>query len=114
MYMSPKKKVLPEREENKMDDEQFNQLIGILNNIKEHEESISKKLNVLISPIFKKEGKKQDKKITQSNIKTLNNCGLDYKEIANILDMSSGTVANELTALKNKKGGKKNAKNRKK
>jgi len=97
-----------------MDDEQFNQLMSTLNNIKEQEESISKKLNVLITPLFKKETKKQDKKITQANIKVLNNCGLDYKEIANILDMSSGTVANELTALKNKKGGKKNAKKRKK
>ena len=97
-----------------MNEKQFKQLINALESIKEHEESISKKLNVLIAPIFKKDGKKQDKKITHANIKILNNCGLDYKEIAQILDMSSGTVANELTALKKKgKGGKKNAKGRK-
>jgi len=28
---------------------------------------------------------------------------MDYKQIANVLGMSAGTVANELTALKRKK-----------
>lgn len=106
-----KRRVLPRKEVNKMDDNQFEQLMKTLSTIKEQEEAISKKLNVLITPLFKRESKKQDKKITQSNIKILNNCGLDYKEIAGILDMKSGTVANELTALKKKdKRGKKNAK----
>jgi len=83
--------------EEKMKDEQFNDLKRIL-------DQMSKKLNILISPQFKRESKKQDKKITRANIKRLNNCGLNYLEIADILDMKSGTVANELTYLKKKNG----------
>ncbi len=79
-----------------MKDEQFNELKRIL-------DQISKKLNILISPQFKKESKKQPKEITRANIKRLGDCGLDYLEIADILDMKSGTVANELTYLRKKK-----------
>lgn len=86
----------------KMDEKQFNQLSNILKDIRDHEKFISKKLNLLIKPIFKRESKKQDKKTTQISIKMLNDCGLDYKEIADILNMSSGTIANELTILKSK------------
>ena len=93
-----------------MEEKQFNQLMSVLKEIKSQQESISKKLSILITPIFKRESKKQDKKITQANIKILYDCGLDYKEIANILGMNAGTVANELTDLKTKKGGEKNAK----
>jgi hypothetical protein len=79
-----------------MDNLQFNQLMTKL-------DEISKKLNVLIAPQFKRELKKQDKEITHENIRKLKDCGLDYLEIAGILDMSSGTVANELTNMKKKK-----------
>lgn len=82
-----------------MDEKQFKELKEILN-------QISSKLNILISPQFKRETKKQDKKITRENIYRLQKCGLDYIEIANILEMSPGTVANELTYLKNKLRGK--------
>ena len=41
-----------------MDEKQFNQLMDILKEINEHEDSISQKLNILITPIFKKDGKK--------------------------------------------------------
>lgn len=93
-----------------MDEKQFNQLMNILKEIKDQEKAISKKLSVLITPIFKRESKKQDKIITQTNIKILDDCGLDYKEIASILGMSSGTVANELTTLRTKTRGGENAK----
>ena len=76
-----------------MDKIQFDQLMAKLN-------ELSNKLNILISPQFKRESKKQDKEITRENIKRLKECGLDYIEIANILGMSSGAVANELTYLK--------------
>ncbi len=99
--MLQKKKVL-QKKERKMDEKQFNQLSNILKDIRDHEKFISKKLNLLIKPIFKRESKKQDKKTTQISIKMLNDCGLDYKEIADILNMSSGTIANELTILKSK------------
>ena len=93
-----------------MDEIQFNRLINILKEILNKQGAISKKLNILITPFFKREGKKQDKKTTQTNIKILNDCGLDYKEIASILGMSSGTVANGLTMLKIKTKGGQNAK----
>ena len=69
-------------------------------------QEINNKLNILISPLFKKEKGKQDKKITRKNIKKLKECGLDYIEIASILDMNPGSIANELTYLKNKNGKK--------
>lgn len=78
-----------------MDKKQFTELKGILN-------QISSKLNILIYPQFKRDKKWQDKKITGANIKRLKDCGIDYKEIADILDMKPGTVANELTYLKQK------------
>lgn len=93
-----------------MEEKQFNQLMNVLNEIKSQQDSISKKLSILITPIFKRDSKKQDKKITRANIKKLHDCGLDYKEISNILGMSSGTVANELTVLRGKVRRKKNAK----
>ena len=79
-----------------MEKPQFSQLMNKL-------DEISKKLNVLIAPQFKRESKKQEKEITHENIKKLKDCGLNYLEIAGILDMSSGTVANELTNMKKKK-----------
>lgn len=83
-----------------MDKKQFEELKKILN-------QISNKLNILISPQFKRESKKQDKEITRANINRLQKCGLDYIEIAHILEMKPGTVANELTYLKkNKKSNK--------
>jgi len=85
-----------------MDEKQFKELKEILN-------QISSKLNILISPQFKRESKKQDKEITRANIDRLQKCGLDYIEIASILEIKSGTVANELTYLK-KKTRSKNAK----
>jgi DNA-binding NarL/FixJ family response regulator len=93
-----------------MDEKQFSQVMNVLKQIRDQEEIISKKLSILIMPIFKRESRKQDKKITQTNIKILDDCGLDYKEIANILCMSSGTVANELTVLRGKSRGGRNAK----
>ena len=80
-----------------MEKPQFDQLMNKL-------DEISKKLNVLISPQFKRESKKQDKEITRENIRKLKDCGLNYLEISNILDMSPKTIANELTYLK--KNGK--------
>lgn len=67
------------------------------------------RLDILIGLEFKKSKEKKSKKVTRERIKFLFKNGLDYKEIAHILDMSPGTVANELTSLK-----KKNAKKRKK
>lgn len=95
----------------RIDKEEFNQLISILKEIKHQELIISKKLNILIAPLFKRKNKKQDKKLTQDNIKKLAKCGLDYKEISIILEMSPGTIANELSTLrKNKIIKKRNAK----
>ncbi len=85
-----------------MDEKQFKELKEILS-------QISSKLNILISPQFKRESKKQDKKITRESIDRLQKCGLNYIEIASILGMKPGTVANELTYLK-KKTRRKNAK----
>jgi len=76
-----------------MEKPQFDNLMNKL-------DEISKKLNVLIAPQFKRESKKQDKEITRENIRKLRDCGLNYIEIAGILEMKSGTVANELSYLK--------------
>ena len=81
-----------------MEEKQFKDLKEILN-------QISNKLNILISPQFKRESQKQDRKITRENIDKLRKCGLNYIEISSILGIKPKTVANELTYLK-KKGGK--------
>ena len=61
------------------------------------------RLNVLIGLEIRKLKTKRDKKTTKELVKLMNDNGLDYKEIASVLGMSAGTVANELTALKRKK-----------
>ena len=44
-----------------------------------------------------------EKKDNREIVKLLSDNGLEYKEIANIMGMSPGTIANELTYLKRKR-----------
>jgi len=61
------------------------------------------RLNVLIALELRKTKKERTKKATRELVKLLSDNGLEYKEIANIMGMSPGTIANELTYLKGKR-----------
>ena len=84
-----------------MEEKQFIKLVKF---IERSNQKILGRLNILIALEIRKEGKKHDKKVTRKNIKLLSRIGMDYKEIAEVLDMNPGTIANELTALKKKNG----------
>ena len=70
--------------------------------MKENHDIIGR-LNILIGLELRKIKTKRDKKTTRELVKLMSDNYLDYKEIACVLGMSSGTIANELTALKRNK-----------
>lgn len=61
---------------------------------------IVSRLDILIRLHLSGRNEKKSKETTRKNVAFLNEYGLDYKEIARLLDMGPGTVANELTAIK--------------
>jgi len=70
----------------------------------EYQNLILKKLNMIVALLVDiKEGYSGKELTLREKIATLNNAGLNYKEIAQILGKKEGYIAVELTTIKKRK-----------
>lgn len=73
-------------------------------NKEEYQKQMLRKMNIILSLLIDIKCGTQEKKMTnREKIILLNNAGLDYKEIAQIIGKKEGYVAVELSTIKRKK-----------
>lgn len=71
---------------------------------KEYQKQVLRKMNMILSLLIDIKCGTQEKEMTnREKIALLNNAGVDYKEIAQILGKKEGYVAVELSTIKKKK-----------
>ncbi len=69
------------------------------NNVEEKHDAITKRLDVIISLMMEQQSTEAPLTL-KDKIKKLQDCGLDYKTIATILNKSPGHISKELSLLK--------------